>query len=213
MNDVKRGRGRPRDAGLVARREEEILAVATRVFAETGYRQTDVQVVADRLGVGKGTVYRYFPTKEVLFFGAVDAGMRALVECIDAAVSGLDDPVEHFERGIRSYLGFFDRNPDLVELLIIERAEFRDREQATYFVYKERDHARRKAFIEKGIASGIIRDIPPERIMNVVGDCLYGAMFTNHFSNRRIPYERQAANIMDLLMNGVFTQRQAAQKP
>jgi hypothetical protein len=41
--------------------------------------------------------------------------------------------------------------------------------------------------------------------MNVVGDCLYGAMFTNHFSNRRIPYERQAADIMDLLMNGVFT--------
>jgi AcrR family transcriptional regulator len=213
MNAEKRGRGRPRDAGLVARREEEILAVATRVFAETGYRLTDVQVVADRLGVGKGTVYRYFPTKEALFFGAVDAGMRALVECIDAAVSGLDDPVEHFERGIRSYLGFFDRNPDLVELLIIERAEFRDREQATYFVYKERDHARRKAFIEKGIASGIIRDIPPERIISVVGDCLYGAMFTNHFSNRRIPYERQAANIMDLLMNGVFTQRQAAQKP
>ena len=213
MNVEKHGRGRPRDAGLVARREEEILAVATRVFAETGYRQTDVQVVADRLGVGKGTVYRYFPTKEALFFGAVDAGMRALVECIDAAASGLDDPVEHFERGIRSYLEFFDRNPDLVELLIIERAEFRDREQATYFVYKERDHARRKAFIEKGIASGIIRDIPPERIMNVVGDCLYGAMFTNHFSNRRIPYERQAADIMDLLMNGVFTQQQAAQKP
>jgi AcrR family transcriptional regulator len=213
MNTAKRARGRPRDAGLVARREKEILAAATRVFAETGYRQADVQVVADRLGVGKGTVYRYFPTKEALFFAAVDAGMRALVECIDAAAHESDAPAKYFEQGIRSYLGFFDRNPDLVELLIIERAEFRDREQATYFVYKERHHARRKAFIQKGIAKGIIRKIPPERIMNVVGDCLYGAMFTNHFSNRRIPYERQAADIMDLLMNGVFTQRHAAQKP
>jgi AcrR family transcriptional regulator len=87
-------------------------AWATRVFAEilavaSGfYRQADVQVVADRVGVGKGTVYRYFPTKEALFFGAVDAGMRALVECVDAAANELDDPVEHLKRGIRSYLGF-----------------------------------------------------------------------------------------------------------
>jgi AcrR family transcriptional regulator len=212
MISAQRGRGRPRDAGLVARREKEILAAATRLFAEKGYRQADVQVVADRIGVGKGTVYRYFPTKEALFFGAVDAGMRALVECIDAAANELDDPAKYFEQGIRSYLEFFDRNPHLVELLIIERAEFRDREQATYFVYKERHHARRKAFIEKCIARGIIRDIPAERIMNVVGDCLYGAMFTNHFSNRRIPYERQAADIMDLLMHGVFTQPHVARK-
>jgi AcrR family transcriptional regulator len=213
MDTAKPARGRPRDAGLVVRREKEILAAATRVFAEMGYRQADVQVVADRVGVGKGTVYRYFPTKEALFFAAVDAGMRALVECIDAAANESDDPAKFFEQGIRSYLEFFDRNPDLVELLIIERAEFRDREKATYFVYKERHHARRKAFIKKGITSGIIRNIPPERIINVVGDCLYGAMFTNHFSNRRIPYERQAADIMDLLMNGVFTQRRVARKP
>ena len=213
MNVETRGRGRPRDAGLVARREQEILAVASRVFAEAGYRQADVQVVADRVGVGKGTVYRYFPTKEALFFAAVDAGIRALVACVDEAVKGVDDPVEHLKHAIRSYLGFFDRNPDLVELLIIERAEFRDREQATYFVYSERNHARRKAFIEEGIASGIIRDVPAERILNVVGDCLYGAIFTNHFSNRRIPFERQAMDIIDLLTNGVFNRRYTVRKP
>jgi AcrR family transcriptional regulator len=192
---------------LVARRQREILAEATRLFAEVGYRQADVQVVADRLGVGKGTVYRYYPTKEALFFAAVDAGMRALVENIDAVVNGLDDPVEYFKRGIRSYLEFFDRNPDLVELLIIERAEFRDREKATYFVYRERDRGQRRALIKKGIASGVIRDIPPERILDVVGDLLYGSMFTNHFSKRKIPFERQAGDIMDLLMHGIFTRR------
>jgi AcrR family transcriptional regulator len=213
MNAVKPGPGRPRDDELIARRQREILAEATRRFAEVGYRQTDVQVVADRLGVGKGTVYRYYPTKEALFFAAVDAGMRALVERIDSVVNGLDDPVEYFECGIRSYLEFFDRNPDLVELLIIERAEFRDREKATYFIYRERDRGERKALIKRGIAKGVIRDIPPERILDVVGDLLYGSMFTNHFSNRKIPFERQAADIMDLLMHGIFTRRPKALKP
>jgi AcrR family transcriptional regulator len=59
---VKR-RGRPRDETLVRRRREEILAAATRIFAQLGYRNTDVQIVADQLKVGKGTVYRYFPSK------------------------------------------------------------------------------------------------------------------------------------------------------
>jgi AcrR family transcriptional regulator len=210
MIAVKPGPGRPRDEELIARRQREILAAATRLFAEVGYRQADVQVVADRLGVGKGTVYRYFPTKETLFFAAVDAGMRALVGSIDAITNRLDDPLEYFEKGIGSYLEFFDRNPDLVELLIIERAEFRDREKATYFVYRDRDRGQRRALIEKGIASGVIRDIPPERILDVVGDLLYGAMFTNHFSNRRIPFKRQAADIMDVLKHGVFTRGRKA---
>jgi AcrR family transcriptional regulator len=204
MDVPKRGRGRPRDLGLVERRQAQILAEATRVFAEAGYRHADVQVIADRLGIGKGTIYRYFPTKEALFFAAVDAGIRDLVESLDRAVDGLEDPVEHFKRAIRTYLGFFDQTPALVELLIIERAEFRDREQATYFIYKERNQARRQEFIKRGIASGVIRNIPPQRILNVVGDCLYGAIFTNHFSNRRIPFERQAADIVEVLMNGIF---------
>ncbi|MCC5808283.1 MAG: TetR/AcrR family transcriptional regulator [Opitutales bacterium] len=205
MKMKKRGPGRPRDADLAARRREEILAAATHVFAAAGYRQADVQVVADRLGVGKGTVYRYFESKEALFFGAVDAGIRALVERVDAATAGVDDPVEHMKRAVHAYLGFFDENPDLVELLIIERAEFRDREQATYFVYRDRNYDRRVAFIKQGIERGIIRDVPPERVMNVIGDCLYGTIFTNHFSTRKIPFDRQADDIIDLLMSGVFT--------
>lgn len=205
METKKRGPGRPRDAELAARRREEILAEATGVFAAAGYRQADVQVVADRLGVGKGTVYRYFESKEALFFGAVDAGIRALVERVDAATARVDDPVEHLKKAVHAYLGFFDENPDLVELLIIERAEFRDREQATYFVYKDRNYDRRVSFIRQGIERGVIRDVPPDRVMNVVGDCLYGTIFTNHFSKRKIPFQRQAEDVIDLLMNGVFT--------
>lgn len=206
MSTTSRKPGRPRDEQLLIRRQEEILSGATRLFAEVGYRQADIQVLADRLGVGKGTVYRYFPTKEALFFAAVDAGVRALVECVDAAVENVPEPVEHIQKAIRAYLGFFDHNPDLVELLIIERAEFRDRDQATYFFYKDQTQGKRLAFIESAMASGIIRPMPPERILNVFGDCLYGAIFTNHFSKRKSPLDRQAEEIIDILMHGIMRQ-------
>src|SRR2546428_5724917 len=130
-------RGRPKDPGLLERRRAEILDAATRGFAERGYRCTDLQDVADLLGVGKGTLYRYFPTKEALFQAAVDRVMTGMRASIDEAVADIDDPLERIGRAMRTYLAYFDRHPEYVELLIQERAEFRDRKTPTYFVHRE----------------------------------------------------------------------------
>ena len=51
-------------------RRKAILDAAIQVFAELGYRGTDVQMIADRAGIGKGTVYRNYETKEGLFWAA-----------------------------------------------------------------------------------------------------------------------------------------------
>lgn len=204
--DEEPARGRPAKAGeRMERRRTEILTEATRLFAEEGYRQADLQVLADRLGVGKGTIYRYFPTKEELFLAAVDEGVRALSESVNAAIESEIDPVKHMKQAIRTYLGFFDHNPDLVELLIIERAEFRNREKATYFLYKDRNQPKRQAYVESAMSAGIVRRMPVDRVLNVVGDCLYGAIFTNHFSNRKVPFDQQAEEIIDVLMHGIIT--------
>ncbi|MCC5835888.1 MAG: TetR/AcrR family transcriptional regulator [Opitutales bacterium] len=204
MNSKKRRPGRPRDEELVTRRKEEILAEATRLFAEFGYRQADVQVLADRLGIGKGTVYRYFPTKENLFFAAVDAGIRALVDRVSASSKDTTDPVHRLRKNIHAYLSFFDEQPDVVELLIIERAEFRDREKATYFLYKDRYRDERINQLMDAMQQGVFRQMPPERVMNVIGDCLYGVIFTNHFANRKIPFDEQAEDVIDIILHGLL---------
>ena len=100
-----------KNADLKARRREEILSMATEMFAERGYQKTDLQVLADRLKVGKGTLYRYFPTKRALFLAAVRRGVQSLSAHVDAAVENLPDPVEQIAGGIRAYLEFFQTNP------------------------------------------------------------------------------------------------------
>ncbi len=206
MTEEGKGPGRPRDESLAARRQEEILGAASLFFAEFGYRNADIQVLADRLGVGKGTVYRYFPTKEALFFGAVDDGIRRLIESIDRAVEGEVDSIAHIKKAVHAYLGFFDRHPHIVELLIIERAEFRDRKQATYFTYKERQHDQRLQFIKDAMAKGVIRQMDPERIMRLFSDTLYGTIFTNNFSRRKVPFEEQAEDIIEILLQGILSE-------
>ena len=86
------------DRELAERRREEILDAAARLFAEHGYSETDTQVLADELGVGKGTLYRYFPSKRELFLAAADRVMRQLREHIDDSLDGVDDPLERIAR-------------------------------------------------------------------------------------------------------------------
>src|SRR4051794_40675283 len=107
MNSIPvRKVGRPADPARCARRREEILEAAVRLFAEHGYPETDMQVLADTLGVGKGTLYRYFPSKQDLFLAAVDRVMLKLREAIDASIVGIDDPLEQVRQAICTYLDY-----------------------------------------------------------------------------------------------------------
>ena len=52
-------------------RPSEILKAALTLFAERGFAATKLEDVAAAAGIGKGTIYLYFPTKEELFRAVV----------------------------------------------------------------------------------------------------------------------------------------------
>jgi AcrR family transcriptional regulator len=198
-------RGRPRDEGSLARRREDILETAARVFAERGYPNADMQEIADALGVGKGTLYRYFASKEELFLTAVDRGMYRLRAAVEASYGEVTDPLERLPRAIRAYLAFFKDHPQFVELLIQERAEFRDRKQSTYFEHRRARAAFWEEVYRGLIRAGRVRDVPVSRILDVINDLVYGTMFTNHFSGQHKPLDEQAEDILDIFFHGILT--------
>jgi AcrR family transcriptional regulator len=61
-----------------ARNREKVLRAARDAFAESGYG-VPLDEIAVRAGVGPGTVYRHFPTKEALFEAVVTARLEDLV--------------------------------------------------------------------------------------------------------------------------------------
>ncbi|MBI2922958.1 MAG: TetR/AcrR family transcriptional regulator [Planctomycetes bacterium] len=204
---VRRGAGRPKDVSLPGRRCEEILAEASRLFAARGFPGTDLQKVADRLGVGKGTVYRYFPTKEALFLAAVDRGMRLLGGRIQAARIEGKTGVGILREAIRTYLEFFDEYPWVVELLIQERAEFRGRRPSSYFDPKYAKKGPWRKLFRELVRRRVIRRMPVERIMNVAGDLVYGTIFANHLSGRRRSVKGQLEDILDVFFRGILAGR------
>src|SRR4051812_19979813 len=136
---------------------EAILDAATALFAEHGYNDADTQALAEKLGVGKGTLYRHFASKRELFLAAVDRVMRRMREHIDASVAEAEAPLDRPAVAIRAYLDFFASHPEYVELLIQERALFRDREKPTYFEYRERSAKQWRDFYRSLMAEGRLR--------------------------------------------------------
>jgi len=62
-----------------ARNRARVLEVAYQTFAAEGL-SVPIDEIARRAGVGAGTVYRHFPTKEALFVAVVDDRMQRLVD-------------------------------------------------------------------------------------------------------------------------------------
>ena len=79
-------------------------------------------------------------------------------------------------KAVFAYLRFFKERPEQVELMILERAEFRDRKISTYFAYREDGKCRWHNLLRELIASGRVRDIPVCRIDDVLSDLVYGTM-------------------------------------
>ena len=197
--------GRPPDCELQERRRAEILDAATVVFSKHGFAAADVQEIANKTGVGKGTVYRYFPSKEELFLAAVDHGMRNLKLAVDAAAASAKQPLDRIAEGVLAYLTFFDERPEIVELLVQERANFRDRQRPTYFVHREANMGAWQDLYGELIRSGTFRDIPVDRIGEVISDLLYGMMFTNYFAGRKASPANQCKDALDILFHGLLT--------
>ncbi|AMV36608.1 TetR/AcrR family transcriptional regulator [Planctomyces sp. SH-PL62] len=200
-NELK-GRAPGKDA---AARREQILCKATELFAEHGFSDAMTQELADRLGVGKGTIYRYFPSKRELFLAAADRVMRALSAQVEANVAGLEDGLERIARGILAFLTFFAEHPEYVELLIQERAQFKDRTRPTYIEHRQEHGQQWRKLYGTLTEEGRLRAIPPEQISDVIGNLIYGTMFTNYFAGAAKPVAEQARDILDVVFRGILS--------
>ena len=193
------------DSDRRAQRVEQILEMAVQLFAEHGYTGTDTQLLADKLQVGKGTIYRYFRSKRELFLAAADRVMRLMRQSVDSCIQDIDEPFERIGVAIRAFLSFFAEHPEFVELLIQERAQFKDRKKPTYFVHRETNIKRWQALYRSLIDAGRIRDVPVERISEVISNLLYGTMFTNYFTGELPSVEAQARDILDIVFYGILS--------
>jgi TetR/AcrR family transcriptional regulator len=143
-----------------ADRPGEILSAAQALWAERGFAASRAEDIAARAGVAKGTVFRYFPTKEAIFEAAVQARLASALERVEGAVL---DPGASTEALLR---GFFDEVLEriysdglltLLRVLLAEGARFPDLVQAYRRGVVDRGMAALQGVLARGVARGELR--------------------------------------------------------
>jgi AcrR family transcriptional regulator len=98
------------------RNRARVLDAARTAFAAEG-SSVPLDEIARRAGVGAGTVYRHFPTKEALFEAVVRDRLRQLAEDGRALNGGCADPGEALFRFIDRLISEAAPKRDLIDAL------------------------------------------------------------------------------------------------
>lgn len=195
----------PLNAASDGDQRRRILAAATRVFARRGYSATDVQEIADVSGVGKASIYRRWASKEALFRAAIADGTARMMSAVLGGVAAEADPIARLRAGVHGYLAWWEANPDLMELVMLERTEFRGEQRAR--IIRERDEVgveSARLFGELA-GAGLARALPARRLGQALGDRLYGLVWFDRLVGSSRPAAEQADEVVDLFLHGILT--------
>lgn len=104
MNDVFPAKPARKPRADSVRNRERVLEAAKAVFAEGG-PAASLEGVARRAGVGIGTLYRHFPTRQALFEAVYRREVEQLVDLAEQLVTGLP-PLEALRRWMHANVEF-----------------------------------------------------------------------------------------------------------
>ena len=191
----------PPDSGNEKRKR--ILKHAVQVFAKEGLRRADVQVIADLARVGKGTVYRHFESKERLFLAVARYGVEELGEFVRRSCAGVEGTAA-LVRGIAlACARFYEQHPEFVEIMIQERAEFRDSVFPTHLVYRAEKRGGFEEILRRGVASAELRQIDVSDASNTFADLLYGTIVCGCLEGARESLVRRVESATEIFLRAI----------
>jgi AcrR family transcriptional regulator len=96
-----------------------LIAVATRLFASSGYEDTSIEAVLQEAGVSRGSLYHHFTSKEALFEAVLeDVGARVGAQTTQAALEA-DGPAAALRAGCLAWIRLAG-DPVVQRILLID---------------------------------------------------------------------------------------------
>ena len=147
------------------RTHQAFLDAAAQLLAE-GRTSASIEEITRRTGVGFGTFYNHFDTKEQLFEESVLGLLDSYATWLRNVTADLHDPAEAFARSFRLTGRLAARRPDLFAPILNTGTE-------VMFMERGLRHAA-LADIRTGIATGRFVDEDPEILLVAAGGALLG---------------------------------------
>jgi len=103
---------------------EEILSAAEKVFAAKGFFPTTMSDIARKAEFGTGTLYKYFKSKEELYFTLIEEKVEEINRLVNAELSQKTSALVRIRKVLGLQFEFIERNRDFFRIYISERNRF-----------------------------------------------------------------------------------------
>ena len=155
-----------------AARRQDILRAATKLFAEQGYRETNLNQIAVELGFRRQAVYHYFPAKDEILYELIAQAGEAMISTSQPILDADLEPDAALTEIVRNHVRVVLAQPDTFRVQFAElnklsgdRAETLRKGMSGY-VHRIAD------VIEAGQRAGVFRPAHPMmQALLLVGMC------------------------------------------
>jgi AcrR family transcriptional regulator len=210
MTQTRRRPPRPRWKRRPEARHEEIIAAAAEAFATTGFARTKLDDVARRAKVSKGTLYRYFDSKDALFREMVRANVVTLLAAGEEFIRTHEGSSRELLAQLIRRMWDAMRDPGMAGIARLVHSELHEFPELARFYFAEvilRARRMITSVLDRGIASGEFRGdlhpfsargLPHLMVFSAQAQCFFATMDPERLADGQV-----LDGILDLFLHGV----------
>ena len=189
----------------------EIIHAAVKVFSEKGMVKAKMADIALEAGIGKGTIYEYFRSKEEVFASGFQMFFQGMENQIESALSSTTDPVEQLKLLINlSFKSFLQHGSDLAMIMMdfwAEGIRNKDEKILNSIDLRQIYHEFRimiQSIINNGIEQGVFRQVDTHNVAALLIGALDGIMLQWIMDHKVIDLEKITDSVIDSFLYGLY---------
>ncbi|KJS81349.1 MAG: hypothetical protein JM58_17130 [Peptococcaceae bacterium BICA1-8] len=187
-------------------KKQLILEAAFEVFTKKGFHSTKVEEIAERAGIGKGTIYEYFKSKADVFHEMYIWYVDKYFAELEEGLLIETEPVDKLLKIVKNHIVFLTNMKSLAGKLLSESSSNMDMgaefKKTMVSSYKEKMD-RIKVIIEEGIKKGVFREIDVTLCTMFFFGSLGGISHAMFLLDIDINPDAVAEKVIDILLNGI----------
>ena len=170
--------------------EVRILEAAVQLFSRQGFGRTGTREIAQLADVHETTLFRYYGTKKVLFWAALETRLERikLGRELQSALAGDEDPARVMPMLVAFIVSIVRGQPELMRMLYVSALELPGADE----VYRKHLGAifdSVSSYLRRSAARGAICDIDPDiGTLGLIGTVIAHSNLYQLFTGRELPF-------------------------
>ena len=183
----------------------EIIEHCARLFDKVGYHYATMQMLADEVGLGKPTLYHYFPSKTDILYEMHQMHIDAMIMGLDsaAATNKTVDFAQLLTSACAITLREIAEHPGYVRAFMDHYSELEGKQRTEIRARRQEYYDRIRGYITGGISKGKFRKCDPDiATLSFLGMCNYAYKWYPRMA-ADTPPEKMAKSLCQMFLDGL----------